>query len=157
LLVEPCNPCPPKSQTISYCVPAKSCPLPCVPTNSSNWTCPQYVIYGSVLGGNNSPVELTNTLVNSYNMFTFAAPNELFVTLPVISSLNNYGKKFITIINTSSSVITIFANTTTNTNTDSINGYSLTRGIVNGNTSATLYSLPGISSGSGGSMWALTN
>ncbi len=158
LLVEPCNPCPPSCQTISYCVPAQPCAPPSCSSTSSSWTCPQYVIYTSVLGGNNSPVALTNTLVNSYNMFTFVPTAALSVTLPVISSLNNSGKKFITLINASSQTITIFANTTSSTDSDSINGTgSVVTYSLGGNQSAILYSLSGISSGSGGSMWSLTN
>jgi hypothetical protein len=162
LLVEPCNPCP--SKQVTYCVPNPPCypycpppcgpcppyPSPCAPT--TNWTCPQYVVYTSTLGGSGGTVTLTNTMVNSYNMFVFnnTSVNDLTVVLPLISTLNNYNKKFVTITNMASTTITLTPNSS-----DSISGLSTVT--LEANKSAVLYTLPGISSGLGGSVWSLSN
>ena len=157
LLVEPCNPCPPQQQTISYCVPTPPCPpCPtysfCAPNNTSDWLCPQYVINTSTLGGNGGIVNLTNTQVNSYNMFIFnnTSTNTLTVNLPLISTLSNGGKKTINITNMASSTITLQP-----ASSDTL--CALTTYSLDANKSAILYSLVGIASGLGGTVWALTH
>lgn len=155
LLTEPCNPCPPKQ--ITYCVPNPPCqppcpPYPCPTPCPPSAVNPQYVIYTSILGGNGGDITLTNTQVNFYNMFAFnnKSANALTVTLPLISTLNNGGKKYINI--TSHTTLTLKA-ANNGTNEDSLSG--LTTFTLDANKSVALYSLPGISSGKNGNVWSL--
>jgi len=151
LLVEPCNPCPPCPQTISYCVPAPPCPQPCPqPCAPSNSLCPQYVVYNQILPS--TTTSLTGAQVNSYNMFVFNTGSiPTSVSLPVISTLNNGGKKIITITNTttySAGIVTITPGAG-----DSLNGavsYSIDQ-----YKSVTLTSLVGITASGGGTVWAV--
>jgi hypothetical protein len=144
LLVEPCNPCPPKCQTISYCVPSQSCPTVCPPSGSNIWLCPQYVVYTAKLAS--TVTALTAAQVNSYNMFVFGGATA--ITLPVVSTLNNGGKKTITLTNPTTSDVTVTAGAT-----DDINGNTAAV-TISSKTSLTLTSIVGMVGTSTGTTWA---
>lgn len=166
LLSEPCNPCQPK--VITYSVPApydpcnpcnpcpplypSLCPPLCPPPCNSD-TNPQYVVNNSIMGGNGGTITLTNTQVNNTNFFVFNPTNDtLEVVLPLISTLNNQQKKSVYLVNLS--VYDITLNSSNNgTNVDSLNGQATTT--IGKYNTLVVHSLPGVSSGNNGSVWAV--
>lgn len=164
LLSEPYNPCTPKQ--ITFCVPQPYDPCnpyntcdsynSCDPYNQSTNTYvnPTYVVNNSIMGGNGTTsITLTTTQVNCNNFLVFNPTNgNLVITLPLISTLNNQKRKSLYLVNLSIYKITLKP-ANSGTNADNLNG--LTTSTIEANDTLVIHSLPGISSGTSGSVWAL--
>jgi hypothetical protein len=151
ILNEPCNPCPPK--VITYCVPApydpcNPCPpypQPCPPINTD--VNPQYIVSNSIIT-TGSNVTLATNLVNCNNFIIFNPTTTMTITLPSIASLNNNGKKSLSLVNLSSYELSVIPN-----DNDSLNG--LATATIVANDTLVLHSMKGIEVNGKSSTWVI--